>query len=70
MEQNENSRTLLTVRQFANKHPAFPEGSLRYMIFHAETNGFKECIRRIGRKLLLDEAKVFEWVDTQSLANS
>lgn len=60
------SRTLLTVRQFSEKHPAFPEGGLRYNIFHADTNGFKKCIRRVGRKILLDEGEVFRWIDEQN----
>lgn len=61
-----DSRTLLTVRQFSQKHPAFPEGGLRYNIFHADKNGFTKCIRRIGRKVLLDEAEVFRWIDEQN----
>lgn len=64
--QSEIPRTLLTVRQFTEKHPAFSEGGLRYIIFHAEKNGFVKCIRRIGRKVLLDEKSVFQWVDEQN----
>ena len=68
-------RTLLSVRQFADKHPAFPQGSLRNLIFLAETrktsrgtingNGLDVALMRIGRKLLIDEAKFFEWIDAQ-----
>lgn len=60
------TRSFLTVRQFSQKHPAFPEGGLRYNIFHAEKNGFAKCIRRIGRKVILDEQAVFRWVDEQN----
>lgn len=59
-------RSLLTVRQFSEKHPAFSEGSLRFIIFHAHKNGFKRCIRRVGRKVLLDEAEVFLWIDARN----
>lgn len=59
-------RTLLTVSQFAKKHCAFPEGSLRYLIFHADKSGFNRCIRRINSKVLLDEQEVFRWVDQQN----
>ena len=59
-------RSLLTVRQFSEKHKAFSEGGLRHLIFHAESNGFGGCIRRIGRKVLLDESSVFAWVDAQN----
>ena len=69
------SRTLLTVRQFAEKHPAFQQGSLRNLIFLAESrntskgkidgNGLDVALVRIGRKLLIDEAKFFNWIDAQ-----
>ena len=68
-------RTLLTVRQFADKHPAFPQGSLRNLIFLAEIrhtskgkikgNGLDIAMVRLGRKLLIDESKFFQWVDEQ-----
>jgi len=56
----------LTVPQFAKKHPAFPVGSLRDLIFHAPFNGLNdmEVIHRVGAKILIDEIKFFEWVAT------
>ena len=56
--------SLLTVRQFTQKHPAFPEGGLRHRIFHADTNGLKEsgAIVRNGRRVLIDEEKWFSWL--------
>lgn len=64
------SRPLSTVRQFSAKNPAFPEGGLRYLIFHADKNGFDRCIRRIGRKVLIDEIEFFRWVDKQNQMHS
>lgn len=68
-------RALLTVRQFAEKHPAFQQGSLRNLIFLAESrntskgkiagNGLDVALVRIGRKLLIDEARFFNWIDAQ-----
>ncbi len=57
--------TLLTVKQFNQKHPAFPIGGLRHHIFHEHQNGFSMCVRRIGRRVLIDEQAFFEWVDAQ-----
>lgn len=57
---------LLTVKQFAAKHAAFSEASLRYHIFHEETNGFSTVLMRVGRKILIDESAFFEWVKTQN----
>lgn len=62
----ELSRNLLTVRQFSAKHAAFPEGGMRYRIFHADKNGFHQCIRRVGVKVLIDEAEFFKWIDAQN----
>lgn len=68
-------RTLLTVRQFSDKHPAFTQGAIRNLIFLAENrktsrgtihgNGLNIALVRIGRKLLIDEAKFFQWIDEQ-----
>jgi hypothetical protein len=53
----------LTVKQFASKHPAFSESSLRYHIFNEKTNGLDNCLRRIGRKVLIEESSFLKWVD-------
>lgn len=69
-------RTLSTVRQFSEKNPAFSQGSLRNQI-HLSTerysskgkipgNGLDVALLRIGRKLLIDDQKYFEWIDTQN----
>ena len=67
---------LLTVRQFSDKYPAFPQGSLRNLIFLAESretskgtiegNGLEIALVRIGRKLLIDESKFFKWIELQN----
>ncbi|HQW58456.1 MAG TPA: hypothetical protein PK583_05835 [Gammaproteobacteria bacterium] len=67
--------TLLTVRQFADKHSAFSQGALRNLIFLSENrktsrgtiqgNGLNIALVRIGRKLLIDEAKFFLWINAQ-----
>ena len=59
----ETARILLSIRQFADKHTAFDEKSLRNLIFRAEQNGIKKCLRRIGRRVLIDEAAFFSWID-------
>lgn len=62
---NSTTPTLLTVKQFCERHKWATEGGLRSILFHRETNGFKNCIVRMGRKILLDEAEVFEWLRQQ-----
>lgn len=60
---------LLTVRQFSEKHPAFQQGCLRNMIFLSRkgkiAGNLEAALVRIGRKLLIDEAKFFNWIDAQ-----
>jgi len=69
---------LHTVSQFPNAHPAFTPAALRNLIFKAEQrhsskgaipgNGLIEAgaIVRIGRKVLIDEDRFFEWVRQQN----
>lgn len=77
-ESQTSTATFLTVRQFAEKHQAFPQGSLRNLIFKAsprhssqgqiEGNGLETALIRIGRKVLINEARFFEWVEKQGAA--
>jgi len=39
---------------------------LRHLIFHAKTNDFQKVIKRIGRRILIDEAAFFDWVDSRN----
>lgn len=49
-----------------SKHHAWPPiGGLRHLIFFAKTNGFGTVVRRIGRRVLIDETAFFSWVDQQ-----
>ncbi len=56
----------LTIRQFSERHPWPSEGGLRHLIFNAEENGFVNCIRRVGRRVLLSESDVLNWIDSQT----
>ena len=71
--------TLYTVKQFAERQPAFTAGSLRNMIFKADSrhsskgelpgNGLFECgaILRLGRKVLIDEVRFLAWVRVKAV---
>ena len=69
-------RILSTVRQFSEKNPAFSQGSIRNLIhFSTERysskgkipdNGLDTALVRIGRKVLIEDAKFFEWIDSQN----
>jgi hypothetical protein len=47
-------KRLATVRQMPKFYPAFTQSSIRWLIFNERQNGFCRCIRRIGKKDLID----------------
>lgn len=70
------SRTLLTVPQFAEKTKAWTQAALRALILNAEDrinsrgeriagNGLSPAIVRVGRKVMLDEQAFFAWIVEQ-----
>lgn len=72
----------LTVEQFCTRNPAFTRPAMRNYIFKGETrqstkgeipgNGLIEAgaILRVGRKILVDEDRFFDWVRQQNEAPS
>lgn len=64
---NSNNITtrLIPVSDWPEHHAWPPVGGLRHLIFNAKTNGFDKVIRRIGRRVLIDETAFFNWVNAQ-----
>lgn len=62
---NQSTR-LIPVTQWSEHHSYPPLGQLRALVFNANKNGFDSCIRRIGRRVLIDEAAYFAWVEAQN----
>jgi hypothetical protein len=60
-------RVLKTVSAFAADQP-FSEGSVRWWIYQAGTNGLSEkgAIVRIGRRVYIDVAAFEAWVVSQN----
>ena len=54
---------LIPVTKWNDYHPWPPIGGLRHLIFFEKTNGFEHCILRIGRRVLINEEKFFEWAE-------
>ena len=65
----QKSRRLIPVTEWPKFHPWPPEGGLRHLIFHEKQNGFSRCIRRIGRRVLIDEDEFFLWADERDRAS-
>ena len=58
-----NTSTLFTVKQFAERHPAFSNNSLRWIIFRSadksdpDYSKFRTAIHRVGGRVLIEEPK-------------
>lgn len=63
--ENITSNRFATVKQLPLYYPAFTESSIRWLIFNEKSNGFYRCIRRIGRKVLIDIPAFENWVAEQ-----
>ena len=59
----QNQTRLIPVCRWGDYHPWPPIGGLRYLISRAVQNGFETVIRRCGRRILIDEAAFFAWVE-------
>ena len=59
----------LTVSQFASENKAFTPGGLRDLIFKEHSNGLAKAgaIVRLGRKVLIDEAAFYAWIESKKV---
>ena len=64
-EQNIQTR-LIPLTEWQKYHSWPPIGGLRHLVFHEKTNGFHRVVRRVGRRVLLDEAAFFGWVNSNN----
>ena len=62
-EKQPAKKNLIPVTKWSDFHTWPPIGGLRHLIFYEKTNGFSHCIVRIGRRVLIDEDKFFEWAE-------
>jgi len=58
-----HSGPYLTVQQWTEQKPWPPLGGLRHLIFNAKHNGFDAVIRRVGRRVLLNESAFVVWIE-------
>lgn len=53
----------LTCKQLCEKYSWPPIGGLRHLIFHANTNGFKNVVRKVGKRVLLNEDAFLKFME-------
>lgn len=63
--QDSKETRLIPLTQWPEYHPHPPIGGLRHLVFFASENGFDRVIKRVGRRVLIDEKAYFEWVEQQ-----
>jgi hypothetical protein len=66
--QSDISRTRYIPVPNWEKHHEWPRiGGLRNLIFNRHTNGFDHfgVVKKIGKRVLIDETAFFEWVSNQ-----
>ena len=54
---------LIPVPEWPNHHAWPSAGGLRHLIFNSQENGFEMVVRRLGRRVLIDEAAFFVWAE-------
>lgn len=63
----QSSKRLAPVKLIPNLYPgAFSESSIRWLIFNQKHNGFSVCVRRIGKKVLIDLDAFESFIDAQN----
>lgn len=75
-------KSWLTVYQLSQKYPAFSENSIRALIYASKPrlrakskngeeyvpgNGLALAIRKVGRRVLIDEQAFSEWINVQKI---
>ncbi|MCB9229296.1 MAG: hypothetical protein H6618_06770 [Deltaproteobacteria bacterium] len=67
MQESRKTPHLIPLVKWNEFHNWPNTAGLRYLIQKHHNSGLQEAIRRVGRKILIDEAKFFEWIDHQSV---
>lgn len=66
MSLNQDAKRLATVKTIPQIYPGvFSESSIRWLIFNEKDNGFAHCVRRLGKKVLIDLDQFESWIDKQ-----
>lgn len=56
----------MTVKQFAETHHYPTIRALRWLLF-SNKDGFRQrCAKQIGKRIVLDESAVIQWIDDHS----
>ena len=65
MNDNLNTTRYIPVPDWQKHHTWPPNGGLRSLIFNRHKNGFDKVVKKVGRRVLIDEAAFFSWIAQQ-----
>ncbi len=68
MSNDKKTKNFLTIKQWLKKYEAIPEGGIRHIIFIDKDNFNAKVVKKVGRKILLDEEEFLNWIDSHSRA--
>ena len=57
---------LIPLTKWNDYHDYPTVSSLRHLVFFEEQNGFSQALRRIGKRIYIDELEFFKWVQKNS----
>ena len=66
MNDRTTSHRLIPASNWHHFHPWPSKAGLRDLIYKARFNGLAPAILRVGRRVLINEAAFFTWVDAQN----
>ena len=59
-------KNFVTLKQLLEKHKCIPEGGIRHLIFTNTDNFNGKVVKKIGRKILLDEQAFLDFIDAHA----
>lgn len=63
IENHQSPKNFVTIKQWLQKYPAIPEGGIRHLIFTNKDNFNTRVVKKIGRKILLDEQAFLNYIN-------
>lgn len=57
---------LIPVAQWEKYHPWPTKSGLQGLIINRETNGFASVVKKLKKRVLIDEKAFFQWVEEQN----
>jgi hypothetical protein len=66
MEQMTTNRRYATIKQIPELYPAFSLNAIKWLIAQRYKNGFKNCVKKIGKKIIIDLEKFEIYIENRN----